>query len=375
VKNSPDDTHRSLSETPPDALRAWTLAHRDRFDTLQPAPNLWAALEQQLDAAAAATAAPRATAEPDALRAWAQQNRPAFDTFEPRTNLWGAIERALDAPPVVVASSLLTATRGGQYVAPNRWAWGRMAAAAVVLLGLGYGLRVGTEPRPVAADVALVTATEPTVNVGAASDDESSQRYSARPLHGFRNQEPDPALQAAMLTHGDETDELPAATADARMAAEPESSVELARLEARYYALLADRQQDRAAHRPARPLADEWDREMALLDSTYAELRHALPTHPKPDEVVAAMTRNLHLRAELLTKQEHALNAAQHARQQRTNRLTPRRPPTVNPEDNGVNFDDLPSSSGGTLVPPAPPAPEPMPGLGAGLKKRPSKMV
>ncbi len=374
MKNSADHLSSSPNASP-DALRAWVQHHRDRFDTLAPPTDGWLALADALQAQA-----PR---EQEPLRAWTQHNRTAFDTLEPRADLWAAIESALDEDEVVAApitaAPPLTAARGGQFApvtAPvsARATWWRMAAAALVVFGLGYGLRLGTEPLATAPQVAASTIDdEPTISI-AASADESSERYTARPLHGFRNQEPDPAVQAALLTAADDDVELSAATADARTA-EPESSVELARLEARYRTLLAERQHDRAAHRPARPLADDWDREMALLDSTYAELRHALPTHPKPDEVVASMTRNLHLRAELLTKQEHALNAAQHARQQRGNRVTPRRPPTVNPDDNGVYFDDLaPSSSGGTLVPPAPPAPEPT-GLGAGLKKRPSKVV
>lgn len=371
----------SAFSQPADALRAWLGRERPRFDTLAPAPDLWAAIEQQL-------AAEPATAPADALRGWAQHHRAAFDTLEPRADQWAAIERQL-AP--VASPPLMTASRGGAGAADasrTRPAWWQLAAA-VVVFGLGYGARLGTEPgAPTAATVAisdLPTDAAPAMAEGA-DDAATTTLHVAAPRHGFRNHEPDPAMQAAVLashvapTADDEAGHTAAArpAVSARAAAgRAELAPEIARLEARYDALVA-RHRAATHHRfvstPA--LADEFDREMAVLDSAYAALRQALPRSRRPDDVVAAMNRNLHLRLDLLHRQVQALDAVQEARQRATGqRMMPRRPPAVNPDNNGVNIEDLspassPASSGGTLVPPAPPAPEPLPGLGARVAPR-----
>lgn len=322
---------------------------RAQFDSLEPPAALWTAIETQLASA------------PDALQSWTQHHRAAFDVRASRTDQWPAISRALDR---VAPAPQLTASRGGAHPT-DRPTWWRLAAAAVMVFGLGYGLRVGTEP--IATDLTAVAgATQ-------AADGADVELHVVAPRHGFRNQEPDPAVQAAVLasnvqSDGDLTTEPSTSTRSGRVP-HAARAPEIARLEARYAALVA-RQRAAAQHRfvPTPALADEWDREMTILDSAYAALRQELPRNRRPDEVVAAMNRNLYLRLKLLHQQMMALDAVQDARQRAAGHAVPRRPPSVNPDDNGVNPED---AGGGTLVPPAPPALDPLPGLGAQARPRP----
>ncbi len=346
MKPPPDRATPSplLTTPPPDALRAWMQHERTRFDTLELSTALWGAIADELPA-------------PDALHIWAQQHRAAFDVLEPRADLWTAIDVRL-APKTAPE---LTASRGG-----GRPAWWQLAAAAAAVFGFGYGLRVGTEPTPTTVIVATTvpaTANHPTYD---------ANLHVAAPRHSFRNQEPDPAMQATLLATNIQPEEVPEAPAthSSRAALAPE----IARLEARYAALIAH-QRAAAQHRfvPTHALADEWDREMTVLDSSYAALRQELLHNPRTDDVMAAMNRNLHLRLKLLQQQMMALDAVQEVRQ-RAGRGVPRRPPTVNPDDNGVYIEDV-APAGGTRIPPAPPAPAPVPGLGAHVAHRPQLTV
>jgi hypothetical protein len=300
---------------------------------------------------------------PDQLKNWVQNRRQAFDTLEPRPDLWTAIERQLDADEVIVAAvapaiasapPTLTATRGGQFAGRGWW---QMAAAAVVVFALGYCLRMQTEttvPAVAINDVPAATVrAQPTAEE---APPEPSQRPMA--VNGFRNEEPDPAVQATLLTSSEATDGEARA---ASTAADPDRELtqRLRRLEARYEALLAYHQ-PQAANRgrftSSRPLADEWDHEMAALDSGYIALRLELTRNPNTDEVVEAMNRNLHMRLSLLNQQVRALDAMQQSRH-RTPRAQPRRPPSVNP-DVPTPIEDSPG--GGWHSPSRAPSPAPM---------------
>jgi hypothetical protein len=50
------------------------------------------------------------------------------------------------------------------------------------------------------------------------------------------------------------------------------------------------------------PAAD-WQRELAALDSTYAQLKTELYRNPEPDLVLDAMNRNLQIRVDILNQQ------------------------------------------------------------------------
>ncbi len=334
--------------------------------------------------------------QPDAFRSWVQHHRPAFDTLAaPSAEVWSAIERQLgpsDAAPTLVelASPVplrpnLTAHAGGAAARATtaRPAWWQMAAAAVIVFGLGYTVRFSTEPASAPADTVAMAGAE---NSRPAAVDADADLHIVAPRHGFRNQEPDPAVQAAMLASNVQPEDAPLASqaADNGITEPAAIAPEISRLEARYAALVA-RQRAAARHRivPTHTLADEWDRELAILDSTYLALRQELTRTARPDEVVSAMSRNLHLRLKLLHQQALALDAVQEARHRGGtapfNRL-PRRWPVVNPDltPGAGLYDDIPGltpthppgPAGGTLVPPAPPALEPLPGLGAGVAKR-----
>lgn len=298
----------------------------------------------------------------DQLKNWVQNHRPAFDTLEPRPDLWSAIERQLDADEVIMAAVApalapaaprLTATRGGQLAARGWW---QMAAAAVVVFALGYSLRMQTET----AAPAVAINDVPAATLTAQPTDEATAEAGQRPMavNGFRNEEPDPAMQATLLTSPESADvEARAATT----AADPDRELtqRLRRLEARYEALLAYHQPqatNRGRFTSSRPLADEWDHEMAALDSGYSALRLELTRNPNTDEVVEAMNRNLHLRLTLLNQQVRALDAMQQSRH-RTPRAQPRRPPSVNP-DVPTPIEDSPG--GGWHSPARAPSPAPM---------------
>lgn len=298
---------------------------------------------------------------PDQLQNWVQNHRKAFDTLEPRPNLWAAIERQLEADEVIAVAigptvsaepPKLTASPGGKFAGR---AWWQMAAAAV-LFTLGYGLRMQTET----AAPALAINDVPAATVTIQPAEESAPAATQHPMvvNGFRNQEPDPAMQAAVLTT--ESAEPEAAPATVTADRDRELAQRLRRLEARYEALLAYHQPQAATGRTrftsTRPLADEWAREMAALDSGYAALRLELTRNPNTDEVVEAMNRNLHMRLSLLNQQVRALDAMQQSRH-RAARPQPRRPPTVNP-DAPVPAEDSPG--GGWHSPARAPSPAPM---------------
>lgn len=331
----------------PDPLKAWVQHHRSAFDQLEPRADLWAAIEADLPALQ-----PEASPA-DELHSFVEKHRPAFDVLEPRADLWAAIEEKLT--PTAPQAVPMHASRGGTPQAASRPSWWQLAAAAVVVFGLGYSLRMTTEaPQSAMPAVAVIDAPEPPV---------LTDGSAVMPTHGFVSTpnwrtEPDPAVNATLLTH-DMTSAEPLTATTATDHPRPEQiAPEIARLEARYEALLAKRRAELRHFGPARPLADEWDREMSVLDSTYAELRRELTRNPNTDDVVEAMTRNLHLRMELLDQQARTLEAVRQARH-RAERLRPNRPPSVNPDANGTG--DEPA---GWISPPARPTTPTLPDPG-----------
>ncbi len=322
-----------------DELATWLHQHREAFDDLTPPAHLWTAIEAALPAAPAlqATAA-------DPLHAFVGVHREAFDALIPPPALWQAVAAELEAPVPVRQLAPMVAVRGGRTAA--RPAWWQAAAAAVVVFGLGYGLRAKTEAWssasvPQAAPMAWLTGDAPAETTNPETADGQRPAFASVPRN--YHDEPDPAVRAALLTTDDDAAEtnadtdlntagtqataadLPLATNRQRQSLAPE----VGRLEARYDALVAQNRGHHRVPRSGRPLADEWDREMAVLDSTYVELRRELTRNANTERVVAAMTRNLHLRMELLAQQTRALEGAQQARQRA---IAPRRPPSVNPD-------------------------------------------
>lgn len=331
-----------------DELATWMHQHRPELDDLTPSAHLWVAIAKALLAVPAAE-----TSLADPLHAFAGLHREAFDTLTPSPALWEAIAAELESVPAR-QSAPMVAVRGGR-LAP-RPVWWQAAAAAAVVFGLGYGLRMKTETgsgaaTPQAAPIAWLTGSAPAEapQPDAVGDQRSAFASVPRSYHD----EPDPAVRAALLTTSEdaaerEMDTAPNPEADAGRAAAGTPSAarqalalapEVGRLEARYDALVAQNRTRSRTTRPARPLADEWDREMAVLDSTYTELRRELTRNANTERVVAAMTRNLHLRMELLAQQTRALEGAQQARQRA---IAPRRPPSVNPDagDEAGNWPD-----------------------------------
>ncbi len=228
----------------PNSLENFVERHRADFDTHEPRPDLWAALEQQL-----AETAPAATTAP--------------------------IMRRLDAAETVVVSPVAAVA------APKRESWFQRygVAAALALLVFAAGASEAWKASHKAPE--LVASTVP-AEIGNAATATDAALYDGGSLL---------ALAAAEHTTG----------ADSQLVRAVRG------METYYTSQLARRQEElRQLHGPGvAGMTADWQRELASLDSSYRKLKLELPRHPQPDAVLTAMNRNLQIRLDILDQQLH----------------------------------------------------------------------
>jgi hypothetical protein len=223
------------------------------------------------------------------LETFVERHRADFDTHEPRPDLWAALEEKLNATapetPVmrladdVAAVPVATAAT----MAPvNRQNWFQRygVAAALALLVFAAGASEAWKSRQAAPEVAV--APGPAVdNVSslAANTDDAALYQGGNPL----------SLTAAEHTTG----------ADSQLVRAVRG------MEAYYTNQLARRQAElsQLSGPGMAAMNADWQLELASLDSSYRELKQQLLHHPQPDAVLTAMNRNLQVRLDILDRQ------------------------------------------------------------------------
>ena len=233
------------------SLESFVERHRADFDTHEPRPDLWAALEQQL-------AAPVA-----------EMGTPVMRLAEP-------------APAPVAAAPVAKPTTFGQL---QRYG----VAAALALLVFAAGASEAWKSEPVATVAAV-----PVAAVAAGQATVSNAEF------------PDAALYQS-------GNPLSMTAADRSTGADSQLVRAVRGMEAYYTNQLARRQDElRQLTGPALAgMTGDWQRELVSLDSSYRKLKHELPSHPQPDAVLTAMNRNLQIRLDILDQQLHLGTASE----------------------------------------------------------------
>ena len=232
----------------PNSLENFVDRHRAEFDTHEPRPDLWAALEQQLNASAPAMRLSDAAAE----------------TLSPAAPLAAApaAARVAEAAPI----------------APSRTFWLQRygIAASLALLVVAAGASEAWKARQAAPEVAVVRVP------------------AAASISG--------APDAALYQGGN-----PTALTAAEHTAGPDSQLVRAvrGMEAYYSNQLARRQTElgQLSGPGMAAMNADWKRELVSLDSSYRLLKKELLHHPQPDAVLTAMNRNLQVRLDILDRQ------------------------------------------------------------------------
>ena len=237
------------------SLENFVERHRADFDTHEPRPDLWAALEQKLNATAPAMRlsdeAATDEAAPVAAEAWV-------------------------AP--VAAAAALTKESG-----PASWFQRYGVAAALALLVFAAGASEVWKARVGGSEVAKVAAPAATLgSIASGADDALYQ--GGNPT----------SLTAAEHTTG----------ADSQLVRAVRG------MEAYYTNQLARRQAELSQLSGPGMVAmnADWQHELASLDSSYRQLKQQLLQHPQPDAVLTAMNRNLQVRLDILDRQLNLSN-------------------------------------------------------------------
>jgi hypothetical protein len=231
------------------SLENFVERHRADFDTHEPRPDLWAALEQQLNTAAPAM---RLSDEPEA---------------------------ATVVLPVAAEEWLApTATVAPAATARASWFQRYGVAAALALLVFAAGASEAWKSRTVGGEAATAAVPAPTLG-SAASEPDAALYQGGNPT----------SLTAAEHTTG----------ADSQLVRAVRG------MEAYYTNQLARRQTELSQLSGPGMVAmnADWQHELASLDSSYRVLKQQLLQHPQPDAVLTAMNRNLQVRLDILDRQ------------------------------------------------------------------------
>jgi hypothetical protein len=240
------------------------------------------------------------TLKNNSLENFVERHRADFDTHEPRPDLWAALEQQLNAAaptPQTPAMRLADASEA-PFVAPvavavppaPRTSWFQRygVAAALALLVFAAGASEAWKAHRTAPETAAVAA--PAATLGTVANEPDAALYQGgNPL----------SLTAAEHTTG----------ADSQL-------VRAVRGMEAYYTNQLARRQTELSHLSGPGMAAmnaDWQHELVSLDSSYRELKQQLLHHPQPDAVLTAMNRNLQIRLDILDRQLNLGNTAQAA--------------------------------------------------------------
>ena len=229
-----------MDTTPTNSLENFVERHRADFDTHEPRPDLWAALEEQLNASAVAA--------PPAMR-------------------------LADAPAAPVALPVAAA----QPEARANWFQRYGVAAALALLVFAAGASEAWKSRLATPEVAVAAAPAPLGSL--ATEPDAALYQGGNPL----------SLTAAEHTTGADSQLVRAVRG-----MEAYYTNQLARRQSELSQLSGP---------GTAAMNADWQHELASLDSSYRELKQQLLNHPQPDAVLTAMNRNLQVRLDILDRQ------------------------------------------------------------------------
>jgi hypothetical protein len=241
------------------------------------------------------------TLQANSLENFVERHRTDFDTHEPRPDLWAALEQQLNAtaptmrlsdePAATTAAPVTAAAWVASVAAPvvpgaGRAGWWQRygVAAALALLIFAAGASEVWKARATGNEVAKVAA--PTTLIGSVASEPDTRLYQGgNPT----------SLAAAEHTTG----------ADSQLVRAVRG------MEAYYTNQLARRQTELSQLSGPGMVAmnADWQHELASLDSSYRILKQQLLQHPQPDAVLTAMNRNLQVRLDILDRQLNLGNA------------------------------------------------------------------
>ncbi|WP_210521034.1 hypothetical protein [Hymenobacter terricola] len=224
------------------------------------------------------------------LENFVERHRADFDTHEPRPDLWAALEQQLaETKPEAIAPTMRLADPAGPEPAkaagvapaPARTGWFQRygVAAALALLVFAAGASEAWKSNRQAPELAVAASATGAGTAAGAPD--AALYQGGAPL----------ALTATERTTG----------ADSQLVRAVRG------MEAYYTNQLARRQSElRQLNGPGMAaMTADWQRELVSLDSSYRKLKLELPHHPQPDAVLTAMNRNLQIRLDILDQQLH----------------------------------------------------------------------
>ncbi|WP_345233484.1 hypothetical protein [Hymenobacter saemangeumensis] len=218
------------------------------------------------------------------LESFVERHRADFDVHEPRPDLWAALEQQLDAPasvstpPVLLASAAEVAPEVSRRAERGTWLQRYGVAAALAALVFAAGVSEAWKTKQATPEIA-------------AAETESTGRITT-------------GEDAALYLGGAPQALTAAARSDSNSI---QLSAAVRGMEAYYASQLARRQEElsQLGGPAAAGMADDYQRELASLDSSYRQLKIELPSHPRPEAVLMAMNRNLQIRLDILDQQLH----------------------------------------------------------------------
>ena len=229
--------------------------------------------------------------KPNSLENFVERHRADFDTHEPRPDLWAALEQQLAEPAAVPAlpvmrladaanAPAIQAPAATAALAPGRqasWLQRYGVAASLLLLVFAAGASEAWKSKG--------SVLEPTVAVS----------YEGRRRNA---EEPDAALYQSSAP-------MAMTAADRSTGADSQLVRAVRGMETYYTNQLARRQSElRELTGPGMAgMTADWQRELVSLDSSYRKLKVELLHHPQPDAVLTAMNRNLQIRLDILDQQ------------------------------------------------------------------------
>ncbi|MGY2131394.1 hypothetical protein ACW9KT_04170 [Hymenobacter sp. HD11105] len=218
------------------------------------------------------------------LEAFVEQHRADFDAFEPRPDLWDSIEEELTAAPATpdeTEAPLRIIKLAPEPTAPAKRApwggrYGIAAAIAITILAAG-GHFWKTSITPDSSGAWTRTSIAPYINAIPTEQETNESFYFG----------PNPVATAAANAPVQRLNTAVQQMEDYFAAQIQERAGELRQME------------EETSNAPAA----DWRRELAALDSTYAQLKTELYRNPEPDLVLDAMNRNLQIRVDILNQQ------------------------------------------------------------------------
>ncbi|MDB5267708.1 MAG: hypothetical protein JWP58_748 [Hymenobacter sp.] len=240
------------------------------------------------------------TKKNNSLETFVERHRADFDTHEPRPDLWAALEEQLNAaaPAPQTPAMRLAEVSEVAFVAPvataaqptprANWFQHYGVAAALALLVFAAGASEAWKSGSAAPETAVAAA--PAATLGTTANEPDAALYQGgNPL----------SLTAAEHTTG----------ADSQLVRAVRG------MEAYYTNQLARRQTElsQLSGPGMAAMNADWQHELVSLDSSYRELKQQLLHHPQPDAVLTAMNRNLQIRLDILDRQLNLGNTAQAA--------------------------------------------------------------